>query len=93
MSYENPYGLSNTQYKTLRRLFAVPPCSDISWSEIMSLLEALGGVVKEYGDRVCVAISHKRAIIHRLDNQTYASRHAVERVQYLLTTVGIEQVD
>lgn len=93
MSYENPYGLSNAHYKTLKQLFAVPLRSDISWSEIRSLLEALGGIVKEYGDRVCVAMIHQRAIIHRLHNQRYASRCAVEAVQYFLTTVGIEQVD
>lgn len=53
-------------------------------------MTALGGTVKEYGDRVCVAIESNKAVIHRRGQQTYLSTHAVECVRDFLRLVQIE---
>ncbi|MDX2212988.1 MAG: hypothetical protein SFY66_06835 [Oculatellaceae cyanobacterium bins.114] len=89
--------LNDEQKKTLKSLFADPPSLAIAWSEITSLLRVLSHVVKEYEDRVCVAIEHKqlqrRAIFHRRRGQTYATSLAIKSIRYFLITVNIEPMD
>lgn len=92
----NPFGLNDEQYETLRAVFVNPPRSDISWSKIKNLLEALGGVVREYRGRVCIAMKHRhesrRAIIPRR-HQKHASPNEVKYLRYFFLTVGIEVAD
>lgn len=89
--------LNDDQKAILSAIFTDPPSATISWSEILSLLRVLSWVVKEYEDRVCVAIESKqsrgRAIFQRRRDQRYATPLMIKSIRYFLITVDIEPMD
>jgi hypothetical protein len=87
------FRLDDGYSQTLQAVFEDPIRSDIRWSHLKHLFLALGGAVKEDGDRVYIVIRSKinttRAIIHCRHKSEYASTHAVSSIQRLLKTARI----
>lgn len=76
--------------KTLRDIFANPLHSNILWSDIENLLEALGAEVSEgRGSRVRVALNGVRAVFHRPHPEKETDKGAVRSVRRFLQEAGI----
>ncbi|WP_428161581.1 type II toxin-antitoxin system HicA family toxin, partial [Desulfobacter sp.] len=68
--------------KTLTAIFAMPTRANIKFSDIESLVIALGGAVWEgAGSRVMLEISGKREYAHRPHPGKEAKRYIVERIR------------
>ena len=66
LSYDATMALSKKQRKILDQIFEQPVRSDVVWTDIESLLEALGAEISEgRGSRVRVALKGVRAVFHR----------------------------
>jgi len=84
--------LSSKHRKTLRRVFEEPALSNIPWSEIESMFEALGGEVSEgRGSRVRVYLNGVRAVFHRPHPQKETGKGAVRSVRKFLVNAGVEE--
>ncbi|MEE9452647.1 MAG: hypothetical protein V3V61_07830 [Gammaproteobacteria bacterium] len=61
--------LNTSQKKTLAKLFVKPTLSDIRWSEFVSLIKVLGGVVtkqgKTSGSRFGIHLGERKALLHK----------------------------
>jgi hypothetical protein len=96
LSNENRQNLrfSDENREILEQIFRDPPPLDIPWSDILELLNGCDGIVREYGDRVCVAMRCgqviRRGVFNRRPNQRFADLNTVEDIRYFLITVGIE---
>jgi hypothetical protein len=84
--------LTNEQQTTLQAIFVDPPRSDISWSDILSLLQAIAemsnGQVWHSEDRVCIALGRRSELVgvfHRLNETGYASPYTIKEIRRLLT--------
>ena len=83
-------GLNNKQRKTLEAIFANPVRSDIGWTEIESLLEALGAIVRQgRGSRVRVALNGVKAVFHEPHPERVASKCTIRDVRDFLETAGV----
>jgi len=83
--------VNNRQKKTLRAVFDVPIRSDITWTDIESLLRACGAELSEgNGSRVRIALNGVRAVFHRPHPSPDTDRGAVRSVKRFLTEAGIQ---
>ncbi len=77
--------------KALRSVFTKPTLVNISFSDLESLVIALGGVVREGdGSRVVFEINGKRLYPHRPHPGKEAKRYQVEEFRALLESEGIK---
>ena len=77
--------------KTLASIFARPTPSSIVFSDIESLIKALGGeVVEREGSRVRLALHGEQWRCHRPHPGKEAKRHQVEEARELLERLGVE---
>jgi hypothetical protein len=77
--------------KTLRSIFAKPTLVNICFSDMESLVLALGGEVREgEGSRVVFEINGKRLYPHRPHPGNEAKRYQVEELRALLESEGIK---
>ncbi|NWH04863.1 type II toxin-antitoxin system HicA family toxin [Desulfobacter latus] len=76
--------------KTLIAIFATPTRANIKFSDIESLVIALGGEVREgAGSRVMLEISGKREYAHRPHPGKEAKRYIVERIRKWLINLEV----
>jgi hypothetical protein len=77
--------------KTLKAVFATPTLASIVFADLESLVEALGGAVREgEGSRVVFELNGKRLYPHRPHPGKEAKRYQVEELRALLETEGIQ---
>jgi len=77
--------LNNKHKTTLKAIFEDPIRSDIRWSDIESLIEALGGVITQgNGSRVRFQIGDIAATIHRPHPEPEISKSAVKTLRVKL---------
>jgi hypothetical protein len=75
---------------TLADIFAEPTKANISWSDIESLFQHLGGGITEgAGSRVRVYLKGVRAVFHRPHPGKEAGKRTVESVRQFLSNAGI----
>ena len=76
--------------KTLRAIFAKPTSPSIVFSNIESLIVALGGEVNEReGSRVKISLRGEQWRCHRPHPGKEAKRYQVEELRELLERVGV----
>ena len=84
--------LNSKHQKTLDALFQNPIRSNILWSDIESLLIALGAEVSEgRGSRVRFALNDIRATFHRPHPEKETNKGAVKSMRRFLTEAGIKE--
>jgi hypothetical protein len=77
--------------RTLDRIFAEPTPADLRWSEIETLLRAVGAEISEgAGSRVRIALGGVRAVFHRPHPSPETRRGLVRAVQDFLAAAGVE---
>ena len=83
--------LSGRHRRTLSSVFAEPSLSSVLWSDIESLLKALGAELSEgRGSRVRVYLNGVRAVFHRPHPRKETDKGALKAVRRFLITAGIE---
>ena len=91
LSYDATMALSKKQRKILDQIFEQPVRSDVVWTDIESLLEALGAETSEgRGSRVRVALKGVRAVFHRPHPRRETDKGAVVSVRRFLSEAGVE---
>ena len=83
--------MNNRQRKTLLNIFREPVLSDIEWTDIESLLSALGANLSEgNGSRVRVELNGERAVFHRPHPEKTTDKGAVRAVRRFLLNAGVK---
>ncbi|MCA2629522.1 MAG: type II toxin-antitoxin system HicA family toxin [Microcystis sp. M069S2] len=83
--------LSKKQRKILDQIFEQPVRSDVVWTDIESLLEALGTEISEGRRlRVWVALKGVKAVFHRPHPRRETDKGAVVSVRRFLSEAGVE---
>ena len=68
-----------------------PVLSDIEWTDIESLLQALGAILSEgNGSRVRVELNGERAVFHRPHPEKTTDKGAVRAVRRFLLNAGVK---
>jgi len=76
--------------KTLAAIFAKPTRANLKFSDIESLIKALGGEIREGdGSRVVFELFETREYIHRLHPGKEAKRYVVEKIREWLTELEV----
>ena len=84
--------LSSKHRKTLCAVFADPVNSNIHWTHIEKMLEALGAEITEgRGSRVRVHLNGVRAVFHRPHPEKETDKGAVKAVRNFLTNSGVRE--
>ena len=82
--------LNSRQRRTLERVFARPTPADIRWSELESLLRALGVEIRQgSGSRVRLSKGPETQTVHKPHPGAEVSREAVRQVLRMLTRLGV----
>jgi len=82
--------MNKKQEKTLEYLFTEPVKSDLLWSDIESLLFALGSEISEgRGSRVRVKLNGVFAVFHRPHPEKTTDKGAVRSVRRFLSNAGV----
>ena len=83
--------MNNRQRKTLNAIFREPILSSIKWSDIESLLNAMGAELSEgNGSRVRIALNGVRAVLHRPHPEPTTDKGALKSMRRFLTQAGIK---
>jgi hypothetical protein len=78
------------QKKTMESVFKNPIQADILWSDIESLLAALGSELSEgSGSRIRVKLNGVRAVFHRPHPEKTTDKGAVNSVRRFLENAGV----
>ena len=82
--------MNKKQSQTLNKILEKPERSDIPWSNIESLIIALGGEVTEgRGSRVRVILNDVKAVFHRPHPERVTEKGAVKSVRRFLQEAGV----
>jgi len=82
--------MNSKHRRTLQAIFAKPVRSDVRWSEVETLLVALGAVLSEgRGSRVRVQLGQADAVFHRPHPGPLVDKGALVSVRRLLETAGV----
>ena len=82
--------ISSRHHRTLERIFTRPTPSDIRWSEIESLLLAVGVEIEERsGSRVALIGDGRVLVVHRPHPQPVTARDTVRDLMRFLTSIGV----
>jgi hypothetical protein len=82
--------MNKKQRQALERIFEKPERSDISWSDIESLLIAFGAEISEgKGSRVRVSLSGVKAVFHRPHPQRVTNKSTIRSVRRFLIESGV----
>ncbi|AUT02427.1 hexulose-6-phosphate synthase [Nostoc sp. CENA543] len=85
--------INSKHKKTLDDIFETPIKSNISWSDIESMLIALGAEVSEgRGSRVRIVLNGVKATFHRPNPEKETDKGAVKSMRRFLTESGIKEV-
>lgn len=83
--------MNSKQQRILKSVFTDPVPSNILWSDIESLLKALGATLKEgNGSRVRVTLNDARAVFHEPHPEKETNKGAVKSVREFLINAGID---
>tara|TARA_Y100001933_G_C18657455_1_gene421285 strand:+ start:34 stop:288 length:255 start_codon:yes stop_codon:yes gene_type:complete len=83
--------VNSKQKRTLRAIFQKPTPSNIEWTQIESLLLALGAEVSEgEGSRVRIKLNGVRAVFHRPHPEKETDKGAVNSMKRFLQTAGVK---
>ena len=83
--------MNSKQKKTYNSIFANPIHRDIVWNDVVSLIKALGGVVKEgNGSRVRFDLNDLSLNIHSPHPQKELKKYQVKAVRDFLINAGVE---
>jgi len=86
--------MNNKQCKTLREIFDLPTRSNIKWTNIEKLFEALGATVSQgNGSRVRVTLNGVKAIFYEPHPENETNKGAVKSVREFLENAGIDPDD
>ncbi len=84
--------LSSKHRKTLCAVFADPVNSNIYWTDIENMLDALGAEITEgRGSRVRVHLNGVKAVFHRPHPEKETDKGAVKSVRKFLTNSGVRE--
>lgn len=87
---ERVRSLRRKQKNTLEQLFKTPVPQGIKWSDIESLIKALGGEIKEgRGSRCKFLLNRSVANFHRPHPSPDTDKGAVESVRDWLISIGV----
>lgn len=82
--------MSKKHRKTLGAIFENPVRSNVAWSDIEKMLQALGAELSEgSGSRVRIALGGVRAVFHRPHPQKETDKGALMSMRRFLTEAGI----
>ncbi len=82
---------SSKHNRTLAAIFANPARADIRWTDVETLLRALGAEITQgAGSRVRVALNRRRMVIHAPHPQPAIVKDAVRSLRRFLIEAGIE---
>jgi len=83
--------MKSKHYNTLQAVFADPVQANILWSDIESLLKALGAEVSEgSGSRVRMVLNNVRAVFHRPHPRKETDKGAVKSMRRFLIEAGVQ---
>ena len=83
--------MNSRQRKTLEDIFKIPTPSNILWSDIESLLKALGAVISEgNGSRVRIKLKDERAVFHRPHPRKETDKGAVNSMKRFLQNARVK---
>ena len=86
--------MNNKNKRTLAAIFEDPLRSDILWSNIKSLLYALGAEISEgKGSRVRIAFKGVRAVFHRPHPRRVTDKGSVKSIRRFLIAAGVKDVE
>lgn len=84
--------LSGRHRKTLASVFVEPALSSVLWSDVESLLGALGAELSEgRGSRVRVYLNGVRAVFHRPHPRKETDKGALKAVRRFLIAAGVQR--
>ena len=76
--------------RTLQAIFENPVRSNVAWSDIEKMLEALGAELSEgSGSRIRIALGGVRAVFHRPHPQKETDKGALMSMRRFLTEAGV----
>jgi ABC-type sugar transport system ATPase subunit len=82
--------VSKKHRKTLEAIFESPVRSNVAWSDIEKVLEALGAELSEgSGSRVRIALRGVRAVFHRPHPLQETDKGALMSMRRFLTEAGV----
>lgn len=91
MSYNDTMKVSSKHLKTFRAVFEEPIRSDIAWTDIETLLVALGATLSEgHGSRIRVWLNGVRAVFHRPHPRKELDKGALKSMRRFLKEAQIE---
>ena len=82
--------LNSKQQTTLQDVFEDPAASNIDWSDVESLLKALGKITEGSGSRVRAFVNGKVATFHRPPPEKEADKGTVKSVRRFLQEAGVK---
>lgn len=86
--------MNNKQRQTLKEIFDSPIRSNIKWTSIESLFEALGAEVSQgRGSRVRVSLNGVKAVFHEPHPEKETDKGAVKSVREFLENANIQPED
>ena len=82
--------LNKKQKNTLEKIFKNPISSNVLWSDIETLLLALGAEISEgRGSRVRIYLNGIRAVFHRPHPKKEKDKGALKSMRRFLETAGV----
>ena len=82
--------LNKKQKNTLEKIFKDPISSNVLWSDIETLLLALGAEISEgRGSRVRIYLNGIRAVFHRPHPKKETDKGALKSMRRFLETAGV----
>ena len=83
--------MNNKQKKIYAQIYTDPVMANIKWSDIESLLLALGANISEgNGSRVRIELNRERAVFHRPHPDAATDKGAVKSVRKFLENAGVK---
>jgi len=83
--------MNKRQTRPLEKILERPTRADIAWTDVQSLLRALGAEIREgNGSRVRVVLRNHILNIHKPHPQKELGRYAVELVRDFLKITGVD---
>ena len=89
--YKEGRKLKKRHLRTLESIFKTPVQSNVKWSDIEKLLEALGAELSEgNGSRVRIVLNSVRAVFHRPHPQKETDKGALVSMRRFLINAGVK---
>lgn len=87
-------GLNSKQRKTKAAIFETPVRSNILWTDIVSLLKAMGAdITQGKGSRVRIYLNGQRAVFHEPHPEKETDKGALTSVREFLENAGFGETE